>query len=116
MLELPALTTRIVSLTASGPDRLLRDLAMAKKHGHGAGRHACPDIVRARGEDDRDASAEHDARRIGVREEGEVLGQHVAGLEIRHDEDVRLAGDLRFDALDPRRLWADRIVEGKRPV
>src|SRR5262249_9563174 len=116
MLELPALTTRIVSLTASGPDRLLRDLAMAKERCNGAGGHARPDIVCARGEDDRHPRAEHDPCRIRLREESEILGQHVAGFEIRHDEDMRLAGDRRFDALDARSLWADRIVEGKRPV
>src|SRR6185312_3595434 len=115
MLELPALTTRIVSLTVSGPDRLLQ-LAMAKKGGYCARRQARPDIVRARGEDDRNACAEHDARRVGMREEGEILRQHVAGLKIRHDENLRLTGYRRFDPLDPRSLRADRVVEGKRTI
>src|SRR5690349_7525761 len=115
MLELPALTTRIVSDTALCPDRLLQ-LAIAKKDCNGARSHARPDIVCARGEYDRNARAEHDARRVGMREEGEVLRQHVAGLKIRHDENLRLTGDRGFDPLDPRSLRADRIVEGKRTI
>ena len=66
MLELPALTTRMVSVTASGPDRLLGYLTVAKEHSDGARGHARPQIVGARGENDRDARAEHDARRIGL--------------------------------------------------
>ena len=49
-------------------------------------------------------------------EECEILGEHVAGLEIGHDEDLRAPGDCGFDALDLRRLGIDGIVEGKRPV
>ena len=57
-------------------------------------------IVGARGQDDRHAGAEHDAGRIGLRKERQVLGQHVAGFEVRHDQNLRLAGDRRLDALD----------------
>ena len=39
-----------------------------------------------------------------MREESEVLREHIAGLEIRHDENVSLTGNRRFDALDLRRL------------
>ena len=46
----------------------------------------------------------------------EILGQHVAGLEVRHDQDLRPAGDLRTDALDPGRLRVDRVVERERTV
>ena len=49
----------------SAPDRLLQ-LTMAKEHSHSARCHACPEIVGARGENDRDARAEHDPRRIGL--------------------------------------------------
>ena len=45
-----------------------------------------------------------------------VLGQHVAGLEIGHDQDLRSARDFGLDALDPRRFGIDGVVEGKRPV
>src|SRR5262245_30151248 len=66
MLELPALTTRIASVTGSGLDWLFRNLALTEKRCHGAGSHAGHDIVGARGEYDRHPRAEHDAGRIGV--------------------------------------------------
>ena len=56
------------------------------------------------------------AGRVGPRQEGEILGQHVAGFEVGHDQDLRSAGDWRVDALDLRRLRIDRIVERERPV
>ena len=54
---------------------------------HRAGGEARPDRVGARGQDDRHAGAEHDAGGVGVGEEGQVLRQHVAGLEVGDDED-----------------------------
>ncbi len=33
-----------------------------------------------------------------------------------HEQQVGVAGDLRFDALDPRRLGRDRVVEAERPL
>ena len=47
---------------------------------------------------------------------GEILRQHVAGFEIGHDQDLRAAGDLGLDPLDPRRLRIDGVVERERPV
>ena len=32
---------------------------------------------------------EHEAGGVGIRKEGQVLGQHVAGLEVRHHQDLR---------------------------
>ena len=49
------------------------------------------DIVGARGQNDRHSRAEHDAGRIGAAKEGQILGQHVAGFEIGHDQDLGLA-------------------------
>ena len=54
--------------------------------------------------------------RVRLGEKDEVLGQHVAGFEIGHDQDLGAAGDLGLDALDPRRLGIDGIVEGERAV
>ena len=33
--------------------------------------------------------------RVGLGQEDQVLGEHVAGLEIGHDQDLRAARDLR---------------------
>ncbi len=49
-------------------------------------------------------------------DEGQFLGQHVAGLEIGHDEDIGMPGHQRGDALGPRRLHVHGIVHGKRAV
>jgi hypothetical protein len=56
------------------------------------------------------------ARGVGVGQERQLFGQHVAGLEIGHQENVGIARDLRADALDLGGLLTDRVVEGKRPV
>ena len=65
--------------------------------------------VGAAGQDDRHPGAEHDAGGVGVGEEGQFLGQHVAGLDVGHQQDVGVAGDRRDDALGlprPRALIA----------
>ena len=80
----------------------------------GAGGEAGPHAVGARGEHDRHAGAEDDAGGVGVGEEGQVLRQHVAGLEVGDDEDLAVAGDRAGDALDARRLGVDGVVEGER--
>ena len=67
-------------------------------------------------QDDRHARAEHDAGGIRVGQEGQALGQHVAGLEIGHDEHVGLPGDRRDDLLDLRRAEIDGVVERERAV
>ena len=45
-----------------------------------------------------------------------VLVDHVAGLDVRDDQDVGEARDRRRDMLDPRRLGIHRGVEVERPV
>ena len=94
----------------------IRAARMGIEHRGRAGRHARPHGVGARGQDDRHPRAENEPGGIGLGEKDEVLGQHVAGFEIGHDEDLGAAGDLGLDALDPRRLGIDGIVEGERPV
>src|SRR5581483_10542036 len=57
-----------------------------------------------------------DARRIGLGEECEILGQHVSGLEIRNDQDLGSAGNFGFDAFDSRCFEIDRVVESQRAI
>ena len=59
-------------------------------------------VVGPAGQDDRHACAQHDAGGIRARQERQALGQHVAGLEVRHDQHVGPAGDRRDDVLDRR--------------
>ena len=62
------------------------------------------------------ARAEHDAGGVGAGQERQALGQHVAGLEVGHDQHVGPAGDRRDDVLDRGGLEADGVVEGQRAV
>ena len=45
-----------------------------------------------------------------------MLGQHVAGLKIGHEQNVGVARDWRDDALLTGGIRVDRIVKSKRPV
>ena len=73
------------------------DLAIRRdvgQHGHRqqhrerAGGEARAHAVCPAGEDDRNAPAEHHACGIGAAQEGQLLCEHVAGLQIGHQQDV----------------------------
>ena len=83
---------------------------------HRAGREAGLHRVGAAGEHDRHARAQHDAGGIGVGEEGQALGQHVAGLEVGHDQHVGATGHRRHDLLHARGLGVDGVVERERAI
>ena len=51
-----------------------------------------------------------------LREKGQVLGEHVAGFEIRHDQNLARPATGRLDAFDARRFRADGVVEGERTI
>ena len=51
-----------------------------------------------------------------MRQEGQVLRQHVASFEVRDHKDLRLTCNRRVDALDARRLRVDGVVESERAV
>ncbi len=72
--------------------------------------------IRAAGQDDRHARAEHDAGGVGAGEEGQALGEHVAGFEVRHHQHVGAPRHRRVDFLDLRGLGTDRVVERERAV
>ena len=92
---------------APGVRHQLRDRGGADAHAH---------VVGAAGEHDRHPRAEHDARAVGAGEVLQLLGEHVAGLDVRHHQDVGPARHRRADALGARRVLADRVVEGQRSV
>src|SRR5262245_65767147 len=62
-------------------------------------------------QDDRNLRAQNETGAVGVRQEAELLGEHIPGLEARHEKDVGIAGDRRLDTLDLRGFCADRVVE-----
>ncbi len=89
---------------------------MRDQLGHRRGADAHTYAVGAAGQDHRHARAEHDAGDVGAGEVHQLLGEHVAGLDVRHDQDVGAARDRRLDALGGRGVHVDRIVEGERSV
>jgi hypothetical protein len=80
----------VVSGTRLSGARGVRD-----QRGDDAGGDACFGGVGAAGEDDRHARAEDDAGAERVGQVFELLGEHVAGFEVGHDEDVGASGDGR---------------------
>ena len=64
----------------------LRNLLAGNQRRDRAGGNPCRLAIGPACQNDRHARAEHDAGGVGMGEEGEVLGQHVAGLEVGHDE------------------------------
>ena len=91
-------------------------LRVGREHRDGATGDPRPNAVRAARQDDRHPRAEDNTGAIRVGEEGELLRQDVAGLEVRREEDVGIARDLRLDALCLRGVAADGVVEGQRTV
>ncbi len=73
-----------------------------QKDGNGAAGETRFCRVGAAGEDDGNARSEDDAGKLSAAEVFELLGEHVAALEIGNDEDVGLAGDGGVQMLDLR--------------
>jgi hypothetical protein len=65
---------------------------MHHQHGDRAAGDAGANGVRAAREDDRHARAEHEAGTVGIGQEGELLGEDVARLEIGHEQNVGSPG------------------------
>jgi len=81
-----------------------------------AGAEAGDGVVGAACQHDRNPRAEHDSGHFRVGEIDELLGQHVAGIDVGDDEDVGLAGDRRDDPLGLCRLLRNGVIEGERRV
>ena len=91
-------------------------LRVGDQRGDGARGEAGDRRVGPARQDDRNPGAEHDAGRVGIGQEGQALGEHVARLEVRDDEDIGQSGDRRLDVLDLRRPEIDGVVERQRAV
>ena len=74
---------------ASAPARCDQQLS------DGAGREPRHFLVGAAGQDDRHLRAEDDPGGIRIGEERQALGEHVARLEVRHDQHIGAACDRR---------------------
>jgi len=82
----------------------------------GAGTEPGQRLVCATRQNDRNARTKDDACDLCLREIFELLGQHVTGLKIGHDENIRTTGDWRDDALRLGCFRRHCIIEGERPV
>ena len=116
----PALRVRMCGITRPlrrGPGRcLFAGLPCPVQSRDGAGGKPRLFAVGAAGEDDRHRRAEREPRGFRMRHENQLLGQHVAGFDVRHDQDFGMAGHQRGDALGLGRLDVDGIVHGERTI
>ena len=91
-------------------------ICVVQEAGHGAAGEAGFSGVGTAGEDDGNAGAEDDAGQLRATEIFKLLGEHVATFEIGNDEDIGLSSDGRVELLDAGGLFANRGIEGERPV
>ena len=69
--------------------------SVCREHSNRATGDSGANPVGATCQDDRHPRAQNETGAVGVRQEAELLGEHVARLEVRNQEDVGIAGDLR---------------------
>src|SRR4051794_11784941 len=77
---------------------------------------AGPDTVGTTRQNNRDARAQDEAGAIRVGEKAELLGEYVAGLQIRHKENVGVSRYVGANAFNVGGFPADRIVEGQGAI
>jgi hypothetical protein len=65
---------------------------MGDQHGDRAGCQAGPFSIGAAGQNDRYTRPHDHTGGIGIGHEGQLLGQHIAGFQVRYDQDVGPTG------------------------
>ena len=66
---------------------------MSHQHRHGTTGDPGPHAVGPAGQNDGHPRTQHHACAVGVGEKAQLLGEHVAGFQIRGEQDVGIAGD-----------------------
>src|SRR6187401_2479408 len=89
---------------------------MGRERGYRATGDARSEAVGPAREDDRHERSKNESGAVGVRQEAQLLRDHVARLEIGREQDVSIARHLRRDPLHLRRVATDGVVEGQRPI
>src|SRR5579872_5359542 len=115
-LDEPALTIRIVSMASRRCDGGTPAARIGIKGCDGTRSQARAQRIRARCQYDRDARAEHDPGTVRLGEIAQILGKHIAGLEIWNDQNLCSTCNLRLDPLDLCRFHVDGIVKSERTV
>src|SRR4029453_19308680 len=85
--------------------------SVCRKHSNRAAGDPGANRIGSPCQDDRNICAQNETGAVGVRQEAELLGEHVARLEVRNQEDVGIAGDLGHNALYLGGLCANGVVE-----
>lgn len=87
-----------------------------QQKGDGTGTHPREHRVGAAGEYDRYARTQHDAGHVRTAHVFELLRQHVAGFDIRYQQNVGVTGKRRQNTFDEGCLWRYRIVKGQGAI
>ena len=69
-------------------------------------------IVRAAGQNNGYTRSEDDSGGVRIGEKSKFLGQHITSLEIGDQEDIRFAGDGRYDSFRIGCFATNCIIEG----
>ena len=75
---------------------------MGVDRGDSAARHARATAIGAAGQDNWDASPQHDPGGIGIGKKCQLLGEHVASIEVGDEQNVGVAVDLHVDGAGGR--------------
>src|SRR5215831_3201698 len=92
-----------------------RSPGMDGEHSYRTARRAGSNAVRSAGENHRHLGSQSQTRAVSLGKETELLCQNVAGFEIRCQQDVRIACNLRANTFCSSCLLADGIVKCLRP-
>ena len=89
---------------------------MGRQNSDGATRDAGTDAIGAAGQDDGHSGAEDEAGAVRVCQECELFREHVAGFEVRDEQNVGIAGNRGANAFGFGSLPADGVVEREGAV
>ena len=89
---------------------------MSHQHGNRTTGNSRPHAVGPAGQNHGHSCAQNHACAVGIREKAQLLGEDVAGFEIRGKQNVRIAGNRGLNAFGLGRLFADGIVKRQRPI
>ena len=81
-----------------------------------AGGHPSLHVIGAAGENDGNACAQNQSRRVGIGQEGQQLGQNVARFQVGDDKNIGITRHLGGNALGLGCYHTDGIVHGQRTV
>ena len=76
----------------------------------------CQGTVRTAGKDDRHPGAKDNARSLCIGQVLQLLGQHIARLQVWHNENIGPASDRGDDAFGTGSFRRHRVIKGQRAI